>query len=270
MCPGRARTSRSSSSTAKRCSRNRGRRRAAADPLAQPDRHDRLAVLRRRGVARRAHRGPRRGVRRRSRRRRRRCRRALAALGRTGLLDGVTAQVSFSGSGGDGYEPEGVPQGTEVAQFARPDLDGQVVGLDDLRGRQLVLVNWSPSCGFCSSIAAELASLAADLRAHDTELVLLAFGSAEESREVLDTRRAVVHRAAAGRRPSRPLRRSGRPVAVPGRTRARCRRVPAHGRRQPGSRPGTARGGPLSRSARSGRHTLADEGGENTPRVSRV
>ena len=42
---------------------DRGRRRAAADPLAQPDRHDRLAVLRRRGVARRAHRGPRRGVR---------------------------------------------------------------------------------------------------------------------------------------------------------------------------------------------------------------
>jgi peroxiredoxin len=108
------------------------------------------------------------------------------ALGRTGLLDGVTAQVSFGGAGGDGYEPEGVPQGTEVAQFARPDLEGHDVGLDDLRGHRLVLVNWSPSCGFCSSIAAELASLAADLRAHDTELVLLAFGSAEENREVLD------------------------------------------------------------------------------------
>jgi len=107
------------------------------------------------------------------------------ALGRTGLLDGVIAQVSF-GSGGDGYEPEGAPLGTEVAQFARPDLEGHDVGLDDLRGHRLVLVNWSPSCGFCSSIAAELASLVADLQARDTELVLLAFGSVKENQEVLD------------------------------------------------------------------------------------
>ena len=107
------------------------------------------------------------------------------ALGRTGLLEGVTAHLSFGGAGGDGYEPEGLPQGTEVAPFSRPDLDGHDVGLDDMKGRRLVLVNWSPSCGFCSAIAAELASLHADLLAHDTELVLLAFGTAEDNRAVL-------------------------------------------------------------------------------------
>jgi peroxiredoxin len=107
------------------------------------------------------------------------------ALGRSGLLEGVIAQLSFGGTGGDGYEPEGLPQGTEVAPFSRPDLDGNDVGLDDMKGRRLVLVNWSPSCGFCSAIAAELTSLHADLLAHDTELVLLAFGTAEDNRAVL-------------------------------------------------------------------------------------
>ena len=48
-----------------------------------------------------------------------------------------------------------------------------------------MLVNWSPSCGFCSSIATELAALHGDLRAHDTELVLLAFGSADDNRSLL-------------------------------------------------------------------------------------
>ena len=107
------------------------------------------------------------------------------ALGRSGLLEGVTAQLSSGGTAGDGYEPEGLPRGSEVPRFSRRDLDGHDVDLDDLRGRRLVLVNWSPSCGFCAAIAAELAALHADLRAHDTELVLLAFGSADDNRSLL-------------------------------------------------------------------------------------
>lgn len=109
------------------------------------------------------------------------------ALGRSGLLDGVTAQLSFGSPSGDGYEPEGLPLGSEAPRFARRDLDGHDVDRDDLRGRRLVLVNWSPSCGFCASIAAELAGLHADLRVHDTELVLLAFGSADDNRALLET-----------------------------------------------------------------------------------
>jgi thiol-disulfide isomerase/thioredoxin len=50
----------------------------------------------------------------------------------------------------------------------------------------MVLVNWSPSCGFCAAIAPELAALHGDLRAHDAELVLLAFGSADDNRSLLD------------------------------------------------------------------------------------
>jgi peroxiredoxin len=107
------------------------------------------------------------------------------ALGRSGLLEGVTAQLSFGLAGGDGYEPEGLPRGSEVPGFSRRDLDGHNVDLDDLRGRRLVLVNWSPSCGFCAAIAAELAGLHADLRVPDTELVLLAFGSADDNRSLL-------------------------------------------------------------------------------------
>jgi thiol-disulfide isomerase/thioredoxin len=108
------------------------------------------------------------------------------ALGRSGLLEDVTAQLSLGGPAGDGYQPEGLPLGSEVPPFSRRDLDGYDVGLGDLRGRRLVLVNWSPSCGFCAAIAPELAALHADLRAHGAELVLLAFGSADDNRSLLD------------------------------------------------------------------------------------
>jgi peroxiredoxin len=108
------------------------------------------------------------------------------ALGRTGLLDGVTAQLGLGSLAGDGYEPEGLPLGSEVPTFSRRDLDGHDVDLDQLRGRRLVLVNWSPSCGFCATIAGELAALQADLRARGAELVLLAFGSADDNRSLLE------------------------------------------------------------------------------------
>ena len=108
------------------------------------------------------------------------------ALGRSGLLEGVTAQLALGSIGGDGYEPAGLPRGSEVPSFSRCDLDGHDVDLAELRGHRLMLVNWSPSCGFCAASADELAALHADLRVHDIELVLLAFGSADDNRSLLE------------------------------------------------------------------------------------
>ena len=116
--------------------------------------------------------------------------RLTRALGVAGLLDGVEAELRFRRSG-DGYVPEGLPEGSEVPSFALPDLDNRSVDLDGLLkrngapGRRLLLVNWSPTCGFCVTIAPALAALQPDLRAHDTELVLLAHGTADTNRALL-------------------------------------------------------------------------------------
>jgi peroxiredoxin len=106
------------------------------------------------------------------------------ALGRVGLLEDVAPQVSFGGTG-DGFEPVGLPQGSEVPPFARRELNGNEADLRDLRGKRVLLVNWSPACGFCASIAAELAELEPELRAHGTRLVLVTFGTADDNRELL-------------------------------------------------------------------------------------
>jgi thiol-disulfide isomerase/thioredoxin len=54
---------------------------------------------------------------------------------------------------------EWVPVGTAVPPFELPDLTGTTKTLEDFRGQQVFLVNWSLTCGFCSRIAPEIAKL---------------------------------------------------------------------------------------------------------------
>jgi peroxiredoxin len=103
-------------------------------------------------------------------------------IGRAGLLEGVA------------YEPppepvyampSGFTVGEPLPEFRAPDLEGNEVALSDLRGRPVLLVNWSPRCGFCVNIAPELAELQPDLRRRGVEMVFLTFGEAEENRALL-------------------------------------------------------------------------------------
>jgi peroxiredoxin len=74
------------------------------------------------------------------------------------------------------------PLGSAVEQFELPDLAGDLVTLGDFRGKKVVLVHWSPSCGFCEKIAADLAGLEGILRKRNAELVLMSYGDAERNR----------------------------------------------------------------------------------------
>ena len=56
-------------------------------------------------------------------------------------------------------EPDGLPLGTDFPAFRFPDLAGKEVALEDLRGQRVLLVHWNFDCGFCESIAPELARL---------------------------------------------------------------------------------------------------------------
>ncbi len=80
-------------------------------------------------------------------------------------------------------EPEGLPLTTDCPPFSFPDLAGNMVGLENFRGRQLLLVHWSFQCGFCESIAPELTRLHAALEKQKVQLALLAYGDAAANRK---------------------------------------------------------------------------------------
>lgn len=79
----------------------------------------------------------------------------------------------------------GLPLATAFPPFRLPDLEGEEVGLEDLETR-VFLVHWSPECGFCREIAADLARVQTDLRRRKTELVLVSYGSPQSNRALAE------------------------------------------------------------------------------------
>jgi peroxiredoxin len=78
-----------------------------------------------------------------------------------------------------------VAVGTFVDDFQLPDLVDKKVSISDFRGRRVLLVYWSPECGFCDMLAADLAKLQPHLKENNTELVLVSFGDAESNQRLL-------------------------------------------------------------------------------------
>src|SRR3954447_3712675 len=81
-----------------------------------------------------------------------------------------------------GGRPEGLAVGVELPSFRLPDFGGRAWALDDFEAEQLLLVHWSPSCGFCEQIADDLGALYPALGKRGTELVLVSWGNVEETR----------------------------------------------------------------------------------------
>lgn len=74
--------------------------------------------------------------------------------------------------------------GAELPDFQSTDLEGRTVSPGTFRGRRVLLIHWSPDCGFCTEIAPDLARLQAPLQTQGTELVLAAHGEPEAIRAV--------------------------------------------------------------------------------------
>jgi peroxiredoxin len=80
----------------------------------------------------------------------------------------------------------GLPLATPFPPFRLPDLKGNEIGLEDFQGRRVLLVHWSPGCGFCRQIAADLARHAEDLSRRNTELVFVSYGTPEANRDLME------------------------------------------------------------------------------------
>ncbi len=81
-------------------------------------------------------------------------------VGGAGLLQGVAEtppqRMEYA-------PPTGLPIGDVIPPFRLTDIDGRVIGSEDFLGRTMLLVNWSPHCGYCRRIAPDLAEIQADL-----------------------------------------------------------------------------------------------------------
>lgn len=73
-------------------------------------------------------------------------------------------------------EPQGLSVGTQFDSFALPDLTGQTITLEQFRGKRVLLVNWSPHCGFCDLIAPDLAQLQTDFQKRNVGVGLRQLG----------------------------------------------------------------------------------------------
>lgn len=104
----------------------------------------------------------------------------VRTLGRQGLLEGVEPDRPPQMQ-----ETTGFPTGTELPGFRLDRLEGATFDLEAARGRKLMLVNWSPRCGFCDRIAPDLIELGPHLEREGIDLVLLSIGSREDNQEKL-------------------------------------------------------------------------------------
>jgi peroxiredoxin len=138
-------------------------------------------------------------------------------LAHIGLLADIAPPAAHEHGHDHGQAPPpATAEGDELPPFRLPDLDGGVVDLADLRGGPVLLVNWSPGCGYCVMIAAELHALRADMAERGTRLLLVAAGDAESNRALLadlDVDLPVVLRAGADDDFADPFLRMGTPAA---------------------------------------------------------
>jgi protein-disulfide isomerase len=58
-----------------------------------------------------------------------------------------------------------------------PDLEGQIVGIDELPAKSVLLIFWNPNCGFCAEMLADLKALEQRIEAH--KILLISRGSVE-------------------------------------------------------------------------------------------
>ena len=104
-------------------------------------------------------------------------------------MDTLEGRLGFLNNalGKDAYpEPAGLDIGTPIEPFRLEDLTGQEVALEDFQGKRVLLINWSPQCGYCINMTAELVHLQPDLEERNIQLVLACHGGIEENRELAE------------------------------------------------------------------------------------
>jgi peroxiredoxin len=80
----------------------------------------------------------------------------------------------------------GLPLGAAAPDFELPDLTGVRRKLSEFRGQEVLLIFFSPRCGFCTKMAADLAALPGDGAQGRPIPVVVTTGDAEENRKLVE------------------------------------------------------------------------------------
>lgn len=96
----------------------------------------------------------------------------------------VGAPLSVPAPNGHAARPQPAPSrvGQPAPELELPDLDGTAVRLADLRGEAVLVLFWSPDCGYCQRMLPDLAAWAADPPAGAPRLLVVSRGDPEANR----------------------------------------------------------------------------------------
>jgi peroxiredoxin len=100
-------------------------------------------------------------------------------------LESIEDQLRPSG-GVTQREDGGLPVGTPAPDFELPDLAGARRRLSDFRAKPVLLIFFNPGCGYCTRMAADLATLPADGDDGRAIPVVVTTGDPEENRRLVE------------------------------------------------------------------------------------
>jgi thiol-disulfide isomerase/thioredoxin len=83
---------------------------------------------------------------------------------------------------GDEEREAGLPLGAEAPPLELPSLDGEMVSLADLRGRDAVLLFWNPNCGYCRAMHDDVLAWEASANGVHPRLVIVSSGDEASTR----------------------------------------------------------------------------------------
>jgi peroxiredoxin len=86
----------------------------------------------------------------------------------------------------DRRKPAGLPIGAPAPDFELPDLAGGRRKMSEFRGKDVLLVFFSPKCGFCTKMAADLAALTPDGGGGRPIPIVVTNGDADENRKLIE------------------------------------------------------------------------------------
>jgi thiol-disulfide isomerase/thioredoxin len=102
-------------------------------------------------------------------------------------VQALVAQA-VNGAGEDLPPSEPIPDppklGDAAPDFTLAGLSGRPVPLSGFRGKEIVLIFWSPSCGFCQKMLPDLKAWEADPPCDAPQVLLVSSGTVDANREM--------------------------------------------------------------------------------------
>jgi thiol-disulfide isomerase/thioredoxin/uncharacterized membrane protein YphA (DoxX/SURF4 family) len=93
-------------------------------------------------------------------------------------------KVHANGNGSQQAMPAGVKIGQPAPEVKLPNLQGEIVSLEDVRGEETLVLFWNPGCGFCQRMLPDLKGWEANRPEGAPKLLIVSAGAEEANAEM--------------------------------------------------------------------------------------